>query len=234
MTDVTNRTLLSPSARPSTFVLFTLSFVSMFPLQNVQAQVVFEEFTETNLSTAQLSVTVSTPAGTTQDDLLIAAIAVDRGVASSLAPPPGEGWALIDVGNGGGQQVTLGVWWKLAAASESPTHEFTWASPTQQSYAWMMRFTGHDPAAPIDVSATIANTATLMPVSPAVTTTVANAMILRLGGFDDDDVTIDDPGLPGHTAITMDISGTGFGTVSGGAGYVLQAATGDSGTSTSN
>ena len=31
-------------------------------------------------------------------------------------------------------------------------------------------------------------------------------MILRLGAFNDDDIIIDNPGLSGHTAITMDES----------------------------
>ena len=39
------------------------------------------------------------------------------------------------------------------------------------------------------------------------------------------------PGLPGHTAINMDESGSNGGPCSGGAGYVLQTAAGDSGTS---
>ena len=57
-------------------------------------------------------------------------------------------------------------------------------------------------------------------------------LILRLGAFDDDYINEDNPGLSGHTAITMDKSGTGSKTVSGGAGYVQQTAIGDSGTST--
>jgi hypothetical protein len=64
-----------------------------------------------------------------------------------------------------------------------------------------------------------------------VTTTVADTLILRLGGFDDDDITADDPGLAGHTVINMSDSGNGPATASGGSGYVLQPAAGDSGTS---
>jgi hypothetical protein len=56
-------------------------------------------------------------------------------------------------------------------------------------------------------------------------------MVLRMGGFDDDDITLDNPGLSGHTTITMDKSGTGIGTASGGAGYVIQPTAGNSGTS---
>ena len=63
--------------------------------------------------------------------------------------------------------------------------------------------------------------------------TLMDAMTtLRMGGFDDDDISIDYPGLAGHTTITMDESGSGwFGTVSGGAGRLLQSPVGDSGSS---
>ena len=63
-------------------------------------------------------------------------------------------------------------------------------------------------------------------------TTVADTMVLRLGGFDNSNVTTDNPGLPGHTAITMDSSSNGLGSASGGAGYVFQLLAGDTGTST--
>ena len=92
----------------------------------------------------------------------------------------------------------------------------------------MMRFTGHDPASPINVSASQGGWSS-SPDCPSVTTTVANTLILRIGGFDDDDVTVDSPGLSGYTAITMDESSSGSGTCSGGAGYKEQAAIGSSG-----
>jgi prepilin-type N-terminal cleavage/methylation domain-containing protein len=187
--------------------------------------VLFEEFTEAKLSSDGRSITISTPGGTRQRDLLIAAVVTDRN--EIIVPPGGEGWTQIAHNSSG--NVTLGVWWKLAGASESLTHRFTWGS-NEECYAWMMRFTGHDPASPIHVSAVNGGTSG-SPTSPSVTTTLANTMILRLGGFDDDDITVDDPGLPGHTAITMDGSGTGWGTCSGGAGYARQAAIGASGIS---
>ncbi|MDJ0806438.1 MAG: hypothetical protein QNJ78_06345 [Gammaproteobacteria bacterium] len=52
-------------------------------------------------------------------------------------------------------------------------------------------------------------------------------LVLRLGGFDDDDITIGDSGLTDHTTITMNESGSGTGTVSGGAGYFIQTPEGD-------
>ena len=164
----------------------------------------YREFTEAKAGSDTTSLTISTPADTSEGDLLIAAVATDGDTSASLAPPGGEGWTAIDIGHYS-SGVTLGAWWKNADASESATHEFTW-SPDETAYGWMMRFTGHDPSAPInDWAANGASSST--PTSPAVTSTVNYALIVRLGAFDDGDITVDDPGLSGHTAITMDMSG---------------------------
>ena len=191
--------------------------------------VAYMGFTEAKAASAVTSITIATPA-TNPGDLLIAAVATDNKTSTSLTPPAGKGWTLISLG-AQGSNVTLGVWWKLAVASESATHRFTW-SGSQQAYAWMMRFTGHDSAHPINAYTTQGSGNNDNPQSSSVTPTVVNAMILRLGAFDDDDIALDTPGLAGHNVITMDKSTTGNNTVSAGAGYILQAAAAASGTST--
>lgn len=188
----------------------------------------YEEFTEAKADSTTDELTISTPAGTAEGDLLIAAVSTDGDEKDDLAPPGGEGWTEIEIDDRGGR-VTLGAWWKLAEASESPSHQFTWSS-SQEAYGWMMRFTGHDPSDPIGDKGKLEGGSST-PDCPSVTTVAANSMILRIGGFDDDDINIDDPGLSGHTPITMDESSLGWGTCSGGAGYVLQASPGASGTS---
>ena len=162
----------------------------------------YEEFTEAKVGSDATSITISTPANS-EDDLLITAVVTDDDTSSSLAPPGGEGWTKINIGDYS-NDVTLGVWWKLADASESSSHQFTW-SGDQQAYAWMMRFTGHNLTNPINAFSTGGGSSST-PTSPAVTTTVNNCLILRLGGFDDSDIAGDAPGLSGHAAITMDES----------------------------
>ncbi len=146
--------------------------------------------------------------GGIEGDLLIAAVATDGDTSSLLAAPGGEEWTKINAANYGGE-VTLGAWWKLADASESATHQFTW-SGDEQAYGWIMRFTGHDPTDPINTWSAGGDSDST-PTSSEVTTTVDNCLILRLGAFDDDDITIDDPGLSSHTAITMDESASSGG-----------------------
>lgn len=188
----------------------------------------YEEFTEAKAGSDANSLTINTPAGTAEGDLLIAAVTTDSNNKSSLSPPAGEGWTQIEVDDQGGE-VTLGAWWKLAEASESSSHQFTW-DQGEQAYGWMMRFTGHDPSNPIGDKGKLEG-ASSTPACPSVDTLAANSMVLRIGGFDDDDIGIDDPGLSGHAPITMDESSEGSDTCSGGAGYVLQASPGASGTS---
>jgi hypothetical protein len=188
--------------------------------------VVFEEFTERKYGSTAF-VDSNAPPGTTEGDLLIATVVTDGSTAGSMSPP--AGWTVVDLADQSGA-VTYGVWWKLAGASEPASYTFSW-SGSESAYATVMRFTGHDPVSPIDVTSNAGGSSST-PTSPAVTTTVPDTMILRLGGFDDDDITTDAPGLTGHTAITMDDSGNGPATSSSGAGYVMQTAAGDSGTST--
>jgi len=190
-------------------------------------QVAFQNFEETKLASDGTSLTIDTPVGTSQGDLLIAAVSTDGNTSGSLSPPGSEGWAEIDLNDRSGA-VTLGVWWKLAGASESPSHQFTW-SGSQEAYGWIMRFIGHNQADPIDVSGATGGSSS-SPDCPEVTSTVSNTMIVGIGGFDDDDVNVDNTGLSGYTDITMDQSSGGSGTCSGGAGYVQQPAVGDSGT----
>jgi type II secretory pathway pseudopilin PulG/regulation of enolase protein 1 (concanavalin A-like superfamily) len=141
-----------------------------------------------------------------EGDLLIAAVATDGDTSSSLEPSDDD-WNKIDVNNCS-NAVTLGAWWKLAEDPESASHEFTWsAGNPQQAYGWMMHFTGHNSAEPINDYSTYGVT-NINPTSPEVTTTVNNCLILRLGAFDNDNITVDNPGLSGHAPITMDKSST--------------------------
>jgi hypothetical protein len=85
----------------------------------------------------------------------------------------------------------------------------------------------------IKIEVTMTNNAEFAPdlvlFTPSVTTTVINTLILRLGGFDEDDVTVDDTGLSDHMTITMDMSRYSSSAASGGAGYTHQLETGNTG-----
>jgi type II secretory pathway pseudopilin PulG len=167
------------------------------------AAITYETFNEAKTSSG-VTLTINTPS-TDTGDLLIAAVATDGDTSSTLSPP--SGWTAINVDDYSGE-VTLGVWWRVATASEPATHQFSWTG-ARPAYGWIMCFAGQDPTNPINAwSVGPGGQTSSTPTSPAVNATVDGCMILRLGAFDDSDINAlpepGNPGLPGHTAITMD------------------------------
>lgn len=165
--------------------------------------VMYENFSWAKAASDVASLLITTPTNVSQGDLLIASVATDD--TTSLTSP--AGWTPINQGSDTAGQITLGAWYKLAVVSEPASHTFTWTGGNQQAYGWIMRFTGHDSVSPINNSSP-GSDSSVSPISPAVTTTAANCMILRLGAFDDNDITVGNPGLTGNAAITMDASGS--------------------------
>jgi prepilin-type N-terminal cleavage/methylation domain-containing protein len=186
---------------------------------------------EGKAATAATSVTVNAPVGLAPGHFMLAACVVDADATTTLAAP--AGWTLVGRIKDSTNTVTTGVWWKFATASEAASYQFTWTG-SRKAYAWITRFTGVEPSAPINVSGTTTGgSASATPSSPSVTTTVANAMIVRIGGFDDGDVNVDNAGVTGHTSLTADESDAGASAtnpVSGAAAYVLRASAGSTGT----
>jgi Tfp pilus assembly protein PilX len=189
-------------------------------------EVVFEGFADTSLGSDGLSITIPKPAGTTSGDLLVAAVVIDGENKPAISAP--AGWTLVDH-ESTSKQVTMDVLWKTASATEPASYDFSWVK-SQEAYGWIMRFSGQDAADPVAASSSGGGSSTA-PVSPAVTATSPGSLILRIGGFDDDDITPGNPGVTGHTPINMGKSGTGANSASGGAAYTIQATSGDSGTS---
>lgn len=167
------------------------------------------------------SATVSTING----DLLIAAVATDGD--ETISAPSNQDWTLLSLETSSGSAVTLGVWAKLAGSTEAGTQTFSWTSP-EQAYGWIMRFKGHDPSNPLNAMNITGGGSTTTPISPSVATTVNNTMILRIGGFDEDDITVDNAGINNHTTITMDYSNVNVNGVSGGAAYMFHSTAGTS------
>lgn len=155
---------------------------------------------------------IDTPTGTQAGELLIAAVVVKKNRESSLNSP--SGWSPLTVKEEAGK-VTLGVWWRLATPSEPAIHRFTW-SGTERSLGWIVRISNQWPGSPITTFATNQGKDD-KPRCPAVSTTVDHSLILRMGGFDKDEVK-DDTGLNGHTDLVSESAGEH---VSGGAGYFV-------------
>jgi hypothetical protein len=190
--------------------------------------VVYWGFTEANLPSGGTTLTISKPTGTATGDLLVAAVVV-YGITTNITA---TGWTSIGTqGNNTGNTVRLGVWYKQATASEAASYSFSWTG-SQQAYGWIMRFSGHNSTTPINATGTAGTGTSASPASPSVTTTVANAMIVRIGAFPGNSININNTGLPAnHINITMDESSASGNSCSGGAGYIKEEAAGACGAS---
>jgi hypothetical protein len=189
--------------------------------------VTYQSFAEAKSTSSSVnSLVVTKPTGVVAGDLLVAAIVVGNATGATFSPP--AGWTLLSTPSNG-TTVKLGVWWKIAGGAEPSNYTFTWTT-SQRAYGWIMRFTGADASSPINAFATNNAGASSTPTCLAATTTVQNTMVLRIGGFDDDDVSTDNSGIPNYTTITMDLSNTSGGSpVSGGAAYARLPAAGTTG-----
>ncbi|MCA9296601.1 MAG: prepilin-type N-terminal cleavage/methylation domain-containing protein [Phycisphaerales bacterium] len=185
------------------------------------AALAYLDFTEAKAPSDVKTLDIPVPT-TVEGDLLIATLAVD----GSESPAADAGWTEILNTNSSGK-VSYAVWWKLAEASEPATYTFTW-SGNEQAYGTMLRFEGHDPAAPIETS-DVNTGKSFNPSVPAVTTMHDGALILRIGAFEDNSVTVGDSGMVGYDTIHMDFSAVSASGCSNGAAWTLQSLAGGTG-----
>lgn len=189
------------------------------------SSVTYEAFAEGKSNSDMQYCVVPAPAGSSQGKLLVAAVAVDGNQGSLLMSQ--AGWTRLAEINRSGY-VGLGVWWKIASADEPSWYVFYWPG-SEKSYGWIMRFAGAHPSSPINAVAQGSGAST-WPSCPAVTTTTANCLVLRIGGFDKGNINVDNAGMSGHTTITVDRCSSNSDAASGGAAYATKASPGSTGT----
>lgn len=178
----------------------------------------------TILDPADTTIDLSVPAGVAADELLIACLAIEDDASASVVAP--FGWGLLTL-TPNGSKVTLGVWYKIAEASEPSSYQWSW-SDSDNAIGWMVRVSNQHTTQPI-ASVTPATGTSVQPNSPSASSVDDYSLILRIGAFEKGDITVGDPGLSGHTPLLMEEAN---GDVSGGCGYrqlYAQGACGDTG-----
>jgi hypothetical protein len=164
------------------------------------------------------------PSGTVEGDLLVAIMSTDGGGETLTAP--GD-WTMITSGVGTGH--TSRSWYKIAGASETGPYTFLVGS-NETIVIGILRISGTLQSDPIDFTPTPSTGTSATPTSPSEITTVADTLILRYFGADDDDIT-QDSGYPSpHTGVYVRGSLNGSNETSSGVAYTTQAAAGPTGT----
>ena len=191
---------------------------------------VVEDFSVAVTSGNQNSIVATMPSGTVEGDLLVAIMSTDGGGRTLGSPAD---WTPITVNSPSGFGHTSRSWYKIAGASEAGPYTFTVVTTNEEIVIGILRISGADPSNPIDDSST-ANTSSgsFSPIASAATTTVADTLILRYFGADDDDITQDSGYPSSHTGVYVRGSGASANETSSGVAWDTQASIGTTGTAT--
>lgn len=114
-------------------------------------------------------------AASAPSDFMIAAIGVQPSTAT-LTPP--AGWTLVSrINNAGPTSNSLVIYRKFAVAGEPASYLWQLSGATSV-VGGIQSYVGVDPATPIDVQSGAATPSSLTHTAPAITTTVANAILV--------------------------------------------------------
>jgi hypothetical protein len=169
------------------------------------------------------------PSGTVAGDILIMTIVADgdRNYGTTLnveGLPPAiltQAWTSINVGQNAGNNVWTGVYGMIVPAGTLPTEvqlNIGGANSGDDYIATMMRFTGVSAFASgttgttneINFAIGTGWTGGTAAPAPAIRTAVRESLVLRIGGFDDDDMTLDAAAFAApHVSFSMDDTGNG-------------------------
>ena len=171
--------------------------------------------------------TLTTPAGTVQNEWLIAQFASDNAGAAYPADDDSDaGW--IKFIERGFSAVSCALYRLKAPASPAATYTFTTGGASVMG-GGMLRISGADLTVPIDVSDSAEGNTDASVDCPNVPTNEADALVLRFFAADDNDYSSADSGYPaGHTGLYADETTLGN-DMSIGAAHIDQAGIGDTG-----
>lgn len=128
------------------------------------------------------TLTISVPAGTVADDVMVASVALRPSTVNITAP---AGWTLIRlVDQNGGNTNRLATYYRVADGSEPASYTWTFTGATHTgAVGGIASFSGVDTATPIDSEAGQATAADTNHTAPDVTTTVTGGMLVTIHEF---------------------------------------------------
>ncbi|MES2155607.1 MAG: Calx-beta domain-containing protein [bacterium] len=137
----------------------------------------------TTTNASPLAITV--PGSVAQFDVLVAQVVVKTTTTTVTAP---SGWTLIRADNSAGANpLKMSSYWHVATAGDASGGSYSWSyTGTNWAAGGMLVLKGVDNAGPVDVSATATDTNSPS-TAPAVTTTVANTVLVLLDALEKND-----------------------------------------------
>ncbi len=154
------------------FVEFNAGEQTRYAVSGAQQGITFRGAASASRDGAS-SLTISKPAGVVDNDVLIAAISVRGGSATTITAP--AGWTLVRRINNG-TTLALAIYRKVASAEGA---SYAWNfSPARDASGGIQAYAGVDTTAPVDVENGQPTPSGLSHSTPSVTTTVPNTMLV--------------------------------------------------------
>ncbi|MDH3539577.1 MAG: right-handed parallel beta-helix repeat-containing protein, partial [Acidimicrobiia bacterium] len=124
------------------------------------------------------SITINTPPGVVAGDVMIAQVTAHE-KWDEVTPP--AGWTFIRSDRSVGQEVSQGLWWKVASGSEPPSYTWTIDKNATMSGS-ISAYTGVDTSNPIDAHGGQINSNTTAVQAPSITTRTQSTLLVGLWG----------------------------------------------------
>lgn len=140
--------------------------------------VAFRSAASAGAASGTLTLTITKPAGTVLNDVMVASIGLSSANAGTTTITAPIGWTLVRRTNQTtGSDNSLATYWKAAGAAEPASYAWTFSTSTG-SAGGIASFTGVDTSAPIDAQNGQVTASATTHVAPTVTTTSTNDMVI--------------------------------------------------------
>ena len=160
---------------------------------------VFRAATAASAGSGVLTLTITKPAGTIENDVMVAAIGVSAN-APVITPP--AGWVLVrKMDNGAANANSLAVYYKVATATEPANYAWGLSASTGAA-GGIQTFYNVDITFPIDGENGQTTASATSHIAPGITTTVANTMLVTAYTFSSSRGWNNPPLAPAVPAVT--------------------------------
>ena len=127
------------------------------------------------------SLTLALPAGTQQNDVLVATVAHQGGVNRTASAP--AGWTLVpNTDWADGTNARIRAWYRIAGPSEPASYTFTLAGGALDMAGGIAAIRSASTTSPINASGGQVNASSTSFTAPSLTTTAANTLLLYAAG----------------------------------------------------
>ncbi len=197
-------------------------------LRPAEAAITVRAVSTADNATGSTSIALTMPTGATANDVLVAVITVRGGTGVTISPP--SGWTQRTT-NDSTTVLKSATFTGTQSSVGSGPYTFTLSS-SQKAAAVVVAYSGVDTTNPVNASGSQANASSTTMTSPAVSSTVANAMVVGLYGNAVATTFSAGSGMALEGQVSSSGGGGGTKKVTTGVQDILQASTGTTGTKT--